>query len=349
MSALSTRLTERFGSRYPFASAGMAFVGETAELAVAVSNAGGIGAVGVGFTPPERLREIIHEMRDRTGGRPFNINFITFLGNDEQVQVCAEERVPIASFHWGHPPAHQLALLLDAGVSLWEQVGCAEAAEQAVDDGVEVIVAQGWEAGGHNYGGLPTFVSVPTVVDAVGDRAMVLAAGGVTDGRQVAAALCLGADGVWVGTRLVASAEARVHPEHHRRLIASSGEDTVRSAIFGPEWPAFNPMRLQRNRVVAEWTDRLAEVPTQRDDLDEVGQTVFLGEPTVMRKFNVLLPVPETTADWEEMPWLMGQGVGLVRDVRPAAEIVEAMMAEAAGVLGKLSGRAAGLEARDTA
>ncbi|MFF2122528.1 nitronate monooxygenase [Kitasatospora sp. NPDC058184] len=115
------------------------------------------------------------------------------------------------------------------------QVGSADAAERAVDDGVEVVVAQGWEAGGHTYGGLPTIVGVPAVVDAVGDRALVLAAGGITDGRQVAAALCLGADGVWVGTRLVASREAQVHPEHHRRLVAALGEDTVRTGIFGPE------------------------------------------------------------------------------------------------------------------
>jgi enoyl-[acyl-carrier protein] reductase II len=317
----------------------MAFVGENADLAVAVTNAGGIGAVGVGFTPAEPLREIIREVRERTGAQPFNVNFITFLGNAEQVRVCAEEQVPIASFHWGHPPADQLQLLREAGVSVWEQVGSPEAARLAVDDGVEVIVAQGWEAGGHNYGGLPTMVNVPAIVDAVGDAALVLAAGGITDGRQVAAALCLGADGVWVGTRLVASREARVHPEHHRRMIESSGQDTVRSAIFGPEWPAFNPMRLQRNRVVAEWTDRLAEVPTERDGLEEVGTTVFLGKPTVMRKFNVLLPVPETTADWEEMPWLMGQGVGLINSIEPAGDIVRRMMNDAAGVLAALSSR----------
>jgi enoyl-[acyl-carrier protein] reductase II len=317
----------------------MAFVGETADLAVAVTDAGGIGAVGVGFTPPETLREVIREVRDRTGGRPFNINFITFIDNAEQVKVCAEEQVPIASFHWGHPPADQLQLLHEAGVSVWEQVGSPAAARLAVDDGVEAVVAQGWEAGGHNYGGLPTMVNVPAIVDAVGGAALVLAAGGITDGRQIAAALCLGADGVWVGTRMAASREARVHPEHHRRMVESSGQDTVRSAIFGPEWPAFNPMRLQRNRVVAEWTDRLAEVPTERDGLEEVGNTVFLGEPTVMRKFNVLLPVPETTADWEEMPWLMGQGVGLIHSIEPAGDIVRRMMNDAADVLAAFSSR----------
>ncbi|MFE7424292.1 NAD(P)H-dependent flavin oxidoreductase [Streptomyces sp. NPDC057545] len=201
-----------------------------------------------------------------------------------------------------------------------QQVGSADAVRRAVGDGVEVVVAQGWEAGGHNYGGLPTMVGVPAVVDAVGEHALVLAAGGITDGRQVAAALCLGTDGVRVGTRLVASHEAQVHPEHHRRLIASLGEDRVRTGIFGPEWPDFNPMRVQRDRVVAEWSDRLAEVPPYRDELEQVGTTVFQGEETVLRKFNVLPPVPATEADWEGMPWLMGQGVGLVHDIRPAQE-----------------------------
>ncbi|WP_369212767.1 nitronate monooxygenase [Streptomyces flavofungini] len=112
-------------------------------------------------------------------------------------------------------------------MSVWERAASAEAALRAVEDGVEVVVAQGWEAGGHNYGGLPAMVGVPAVVDAVEGRALVLAAGGITDGRQAAAALCPGADGVWVGTLLVASQEAHVHPEHQRRLIAAQGQDTV--------------------------------------------------------------------------------------------------------------------------
>ncbi|WSA04206.1 nitronate monooxygenase [Streptomyces sp. NBC_00841] len=295
--------------------------------------AGGVGAVGAGLMSPDTLRQIIHEIRKGVGSAPFHINLITYFDNTELVRVCVEERVPIVSFHWGHPPAHQLKQLREAGISVWEQVGSADAARRAVDDGVEVVVAQGWEAGGHNYGGLPTMVGVPAVVDAVGEHALVLAAGGITDGRQVAAALCLGADGVWVGTRLVASREAQVHPEHHRRLIASLGEDTVRTGIFGPEWPDFNPMRVQRDRVVAQWSDRLAEVPPHRDELEQVGTTVFQGEETVLRKFNVLPPVPATEADWEEMPWLMGQGVGLVHDIRPAGDLVRDVMGQAERVL----------------
>lgn len=332
MTGITTRLTEKFGTRHAFASAGMAFAGEMPELAAAVCGAGGIGAIGVGFTPGEVLRNRIGVLRSSTTA-PFNINFITCFGNDEQVAVCAEEKTPIVSFHWGHPPEQQIRLLKDAGCSLWEQVGSVEDGVRAAGDGIDVVVAQGWEAGGHNYGGLGTMALVPAMLDAIGETTLVLASGGIADARGVAAALALGADGVWVGTRLVASKEAYVHPEHHSRLMAAEGKDTVRSAVFGPEMPDFNPMRLLRCAVVDDYTDRLQDVPKQRDDLPVVGKTMFLGQPHTKRKFDVLLPTPETTGDWEEMAWLSGQGVGLVKDIRPAADIVAEMMNGAAEIL----------------
>jgi NAD(P)H-dependent flavin oxidoreductase YrpB (nitropropane dioxygenase family) len=162
----------------------------------------------------------------------------------------------------------------------------------------------------------------------------------------VAAALCLGADAVWVGTALVASHEANVHPEHKRRLVEASGADAVLTSIFGPEWPDFNPMRVLRNRVVAEWGDRLAEVPTDRGSLEEIGRTLFLGEEIVARRFASFVPVPETTGDFEEMAWLAGQGVGFVHDVRPAARIVEEMMAEAESAVLRVHAVAASTESR---
>ncbi len=333
--SLDTPLTRRYGVPHPFVGAGMAFASQTPDLAIAVSNAGGIGPIGVGFSTPEVLRETIQAVRAGVGDRPFHVNFITCFDNEALVPVCVEEQVPIVSWHWGHPSERNVGLLREAGIAQWEQVGTTEAARRAVDDGFEGIVAQGWEAGGHNYGGLPTFVLVPELRDALGDEVLLLASGGVVDGRAAAAALCLGADGVWVGTRLLATPEAYVHPEHHRRLLESTGTDTVRSGVFGPEMPDFNPMRLQRNRVVADWTDRLAEVPTDRSAEPVIGETVFLGGPHVKRKFDVLLPTEHTTGDFEEMAWLMGQGVGRVRDIRPAAEVVETMMAEAARLLGR--------------
>lgn len=335
---LATRFTERYGCKHPFAGAGMAWACARPDFAAAVCAAGAVGAltgVPVVLTPDD-LRAAIRELRRRTDGA-FHVNLITGFPNDEPVEVCAQERVPIVSFHWGHPPAAQLARLREAGVSVWEQVGSAEAARRAVADGVDAVIAQGTEAGGHNYGELPTFVQVPAIVDAVGAEALVLAAGGVVDGRQVAAALSLGADAVWVGTALLASTEANVHAEHKRRLVAAAGTDAVLSSIFGPEMPAFNPMRVLRNRVVTEYEGRLDEVPTDRDDLEEIGRTVWLGEEIGVRKFHAFVPVPETSGDWEEMAWLAGQGVGLIRDIRPAREIVEDMMDQAEAVLSRLS------------
>lgn len=330
---LSTRLTGRYGVKHPFVQAGMAFAGERPELAMAVGRGGGIGGIGVGFTPADQLRGIIAKLRD--AGAPYHINFITCFGNDEQVRATAEEKVPVASFHWGLPPADQIKMLKDSGADVWVQVGGVEDGEKAVDLGADLIVAQGWEAGGHNYGGMGTMALVPAMVDAVGDRAMVLASGGVADGRGVAASLALGADGVWVGTRLLASEEAWVHPEHHRRLIAATGADTTRSGVFGPEMPDFNPMRLMRVSPTEEFEGRLDEVPMERAGEPVIGHTTFLGQPHEKRRFDVILPTPDTTGDFEEMAWLMGQGVGLVRDIRPAAAIVEEMMADAERLLGR--------------
>jgi NAD(P)H-dependent flavin oxidoreductase YrpB (nitropropane dioxygenase family) len=323
----------------------MAFVCERADLAAAVTSAGGVGALS-GFAPPDTLRAAIREVRARTEG-PFHVNLLGVLPNDDQVAVCVEESVPIVSFHWGHPPAHQLAALREAGASVWEQVGSVGAARRAVADGVDAVVAQGAEAGGHNYGELPAIAQIPEIADAVSGRALVLAAGGIVDGRQAAAALCLGADAVWVGTALVASIEANAHPEHKRRLVEAASTDAVLTSIFGPEWPDFNPMRVLRNRVVTEWSDRLAEVPTQRDGLEEIGRTLLLGEEIVARKFASFVPVPETTGDFEEMPWLAGQGVGLIHEIRPAGRIVEELMAGAEATLARL--QAAGVPAGSAA
>lgn len=338
MAPLSNRFTRRFGCLHPFTAAGMAFAGEKPEFVAAVSNAGGIGALGVGFIPADDLRMRLHKIKSLTT-KPFNVNFITCFDNDAQIRMIAEEKPPIVSFHWGHPSAEHLRLLLDAGISVWEQVGSVEDAKRALGNGVEVIIAQGFEAGGHNYQSLPTMALIPEMVDAL-DGAMVLASGGISDGRGVAASLALGADGVWVGTRLLAAQEAYVHPEHIRRIIQAHGEDTRFSRVFGPEMPHFNPMRLLRNRVVEEYSDRLEDVPMDRSDLEVIGETRFLGVREIMRKFNVILPTPETQADWEEVPFLAGQGVGQVSKVQPAADIVTEMMEEAATILGRLAPRA---------
>jgi enoyl-[acyl-carrier protein] reductase II len=136
---------------------------------------------------------------------------------------------------------------------------------------------------------------------------------------------------------MVATQESAVHPEHKRRIVAASGEQTVLSSIFGPEWPHFNPMRVIRNRIVEEWNDRPSEVPTRRDGLPEIGRTRLFGQDMAMRRFDAILATEDTEADWEEMPWLGGQGIGLIHDIPSATDAVERMMTEAGDILVRLS------------
>jgi NAD(P)H-dependent flavin oxidoreductase YrpB (nitropropane dioxygenase family) len=201
------------------------------------------------------------------------------------------------------------------------------AAKRAVDDGIDVVVAQGEEAGGHNFAALPTFALVPLVVDAVAP-ALVLAAGGIADGRGLAAALMLGADGAWIGTRLVATDESAAHDEYKARLVAAKATDTVRTSLFGPETPDFNPMRVLRNRVVAE--------SPVGGDRPVIGRMMLGDEPVEMLRFSNLVPMRgATTGDLEEMALLAGQGVGMVDGVKSAGSVIADITARAGEMLGR--------------
>jgi NAD(P)H-dependent flavin oxidoreductase YrpB (nitropropane dioxygenase family) len=143
---LSTRIKTRFTREYrvehPIALAGMAFVGTAPNLAIAVCEAGGVGSIGVGPLPGESIRKLIREVRSATD-RPLNANFITFLATEQQIEVCIEEAVAIVSFHWGHPPREVISRLHTAGIKVWEQVGSPETAKEAVELGIDLIIAQG--------------------------------------------------------------------------------------------------------------------------------------------------------------------------------------------------------------
>lgn len=330
---LQTRLTQRYGVQVPIVQAGMAFVAGP-RLAIAVCRAGGIGSLGVGLMPPAAFVPAIASIRAAVGGA-FNANLLTPFVNDEIVGAVCDAAPPIVSFHWGHPQRRWIDRLAAAGCSVWEQVGSVDAARRAVGDGVELVIAQGSEAGGHNYGSLPTFVLVPEVVDAAGG-ALVLAAGGVSDGRGLAAALALGADGVSVGTRMVATAEADAMSQYKEALVGAAGTDTVRTSVFGPQWPDFNPMRVLRTPLVDEYHDRVAEVPKDTGGLPVVARLPFCGQTLEMHRFDAFVPAEGTTGNPQDMPLLAGEGVGLVRSIEPAADVVQAMVRTAEQVLARL-------------
>jgi enoyl-[acyl-carrier protein] reductase II len=329
---IQTRFTEAYGLSTPIAQAGMAFVGMAPDLVIAVSNAGALGCLGVGLMPAPALTQTIAAIQAATA-RPFNVNLITPFAGQAHIDAVCAAGVAVASFHWGHPSRTWIEQLHAAGVRVFEQVGSVEDARRAVEDGVDVVVAQGQEAGGHNFSTLPTFALVPLVLDAVAP-ALVLASGGIADGRGLAAALMLGADGGWVGTRFVATAESEAHEEYKSRVVAAQATETVRTGMFGPEYPQFNPTRVLRNRVVRQWQGREAEVPTDTSDLPVIGHTDLGGERVEMRKFSNLVPMRgRTTGDLEEMALLAGQGVGLVNAVQPAATVVAEMTAQARAML----------------
>ena len=244
---LRTRLTEQYGLDVPVVSAGMAFVAR-APLAAAVSQAGGLGTVGASMMTPELLDSEIAAVRGVTD-RPFGVNVIPRFGTDELIAAAAAARVPVVTFFWDEPGAGWIATLQEAGTRVWVQVGSPEEARAAVDMGADALVVQGAEAGGHNRSVAATTTLVPAVTDAVG--VPVIAAGGIADGRGLAAVLALGASGALLGTRFLMSAEADTSAEMQSRIAAAGVGDTARNNVFGPEFPDATVRGLRNTQALA--------------------------------------------------------------------------------------------------
>jgi len=332
---LSTRFTQKAGIRHPFICAGMGFVCDKVDLCIAVSKAGGVGALSASLLSPMDLREKIRQVKAATSN-PFHINFLTLFPHDEQLKVCIEEKVPAVSFHFGLPSQVEVTSLQSAGVAIWTQIGSVDDAKEARVLGVDAIVVQGGEAGGHTYDGMPISALLPAVRDAVDDT-LLFAAGGIADGRTAAAALAAGADAIWVGTLMVATTEANAHQEYKRKLVEAEGEQTIVTGVYGPENSRFNPMRVLENETINTWQNRVQDIPKDRSHLEPIGSTLFAGQKIPVKPFDTLVLVPETTGDLSQMPMLAGQGVGLVKDIQPTETVIETVMNDAASVVERQS------------
>jgi len=183
--------------------------------------------------------------------RPFGVNFVLQWDQWERLELCLAENVPVVSFFWGDPKPY-LEAAHKGGAIVMQTVGSASEAKRMADIGVDVVVAQGqgWEAGGHVWGQIATMVLVPIVADTVWPMP-VIAAGGIADGRGVAAALVLGAAGAWVGTRFLASEEAYIHPVYRELLLKANETDTVYTTLFDGGWPSA-PHRVLQNSTFNE-------------------------------------------------------------------------------------------------
>ncbi|MBI2205714.1 MAG: nitronate monooxygenase [Candidatus Rokubacteria bacterium] len=322
---LHTRLCDLLGIRYPICQAGMAFVARS-RLAAAVSEAGGLGVLAAAHASPAELRAEIRRVRDLTD-KPFGVDilFATIRAAGSEVErhsddvrgwtdVALDERVPVIIAGLGNPgPATAEAHRL--GIKVMALCGNVKQARAHVANGVDVVIAQGHEAGGHTgrVGGL---VLIPAVVEAVAPRP-VIAAGGIADGRGLVAALALGADGVWLGTRFIATVEGHGHDNYKQKIVAIDDEGTVIS-----RGSTGKTCRLIRNNFTREWEKRTGEIQPFPIQFERVGK------PAAIRA--------REEGDVENGAAACGQSSALIHDVRPVRDVIEGMVAEAERVLERL-------------
>jgi NAD(P)H-dependent flavin oxidoreductase YrpB (nitropropane dioxygenase family) len=322
---LSTQITQDYGINAPIISAGMACVA-TPTLAAAVSNAGGMGTFSAVMASPEDLRRMIRETRTLTSA-PFGVDFVTGFASADYIQVCISEQVPVVIFFWDFPPQTWVTQLQNSGVKVWMEVGSVAEAQQAQAIRFDAIVAQGSEGGGHNRSEASTFNLLPAICQTVAPIP-VIAAGGIIDGKSMVAALALGAEAVWCGTRFLASEEAHAHPEYKARVLQACLGETTRTTLFGPEMPG-QMMRVLRNRVVNQWGDRPETAIQSPEAQSTIGSTTINGCSMPVPKFSIILPTPEMSGDFEEMCLTMGESSGNITMLRPAGDIVHSMVKEA--------------------
>lgn len=303
---MTTRVTELFSIQHPIIQAGMVWVSGW-KLASAVSNAGGLGIIGAGSMKPDLLREHLQKTAAATT-RPFGVNVPLLRGDiDDLISVMLQENVKIIFTSAGHPGRH-IEKFKNAGCIVVHVVANVKQAMKAQEVGCDSVVAEGFEAGGHNgLDEITTLSLIPQVVDAV--NIPVIAAGGIADGRGMLAAFALGADAVQVGTRFAATVESSAHEVYKQKIVDAKDGDTVLT------YRNILPVRAMKNPFMSEVQKEETQKGMTRERMMELHakgrerKGIFEG-------------------NWEEGEMEMGQSSGLVHDIIPAAEVINRMMRE---------------------
>jgi NAD(P)H-dependent flavin oxidoreductase YrpB (nitropropane dioxygenase family) len=336
---ITTPLTTLLGIRHPILLAGMART-SNGRLAAAVSNAGGLGVIGGFMYTPDQLREIVAELKAHLASPalPFGIDLALpqvgggarktnhdYTGGklDELIDITIESGARLFVSAVGVPPRKVIERLHAAGILVMNMVGHPKHAVKALELGVDMVCAQGGEGGGHT-GDLANSVLIPAVVDVArqyrpkmlgGEQtALVVAAGGISNGRGLASSLMQGAAGVWVGTRFVASVEAGCSEEHKKEVVSCGFDGTQTTLVLSGR-----PLRMKTNDYIRKWH-------AQADKIQELCS-------------KGVVPIEQDIEDGNDfdVPHLMGQVAGAIKKIQPAGEIVDEMVAEAVDML-KLGG-----------
>lgn len=311
---MQNRVTQLFGIKYPIIQAGMIWCSGW-RLAAAVSNAGGLGIIGSGSMYPEVLREHIQKCKAATD-KPFAVNVpMLYPDIDKHMQIIIEEKVPIVFTSAGNPKTWT-PMLKQNGIKVVHVVSSAKFAKKSEDAGVDAIVAEGFEAGGHNgREETTTLCLIPQVVESV--KIPVIAAGGIGTGKSMLAAMALGAEGVQIGSRFVASEESSAHPNFKQVVINANEGDTVLTL------KALTPVRLIKN----EFYKRVEEAQARCASVEELKE--ILGRARAKKGMF--------EGDLVEGELEIGQISALIKEIKPAAEIVKEIVEEYNATLKQIS------------
>lgn len=311
---MKTRLTDLLGIEYPIIQGGMAWVA-TAELAAAVSNGGGLGLIAAGGAPAEVVREQIKKARTLTD-KPFGVNVMlmsTFA--DEVMQVVIEEKPAVVATGAGNP-AKYIPALKEAGIKILPVIASVAMAKRMEKSGVDGVIAEGTEAGGH-IGELTTMVLVPQIVDAV--EIPVVAAGGFADKRGTVAAFALGADGIQVGTRFICSDECIAHENYKQAVLKAKDRDAV---VTGRSTGA--PVRALKNKLTREY-ERLEKAGAPFEEIEA------LGVGGLRRAFE--------EGDVQTGSLMAGQSAAMVNKIEPCADIIKSYFDGVEEILDNISNK----------
>jgi len=320
---LQNRLTELVHLRLPIVQAPMGGGIAGPRLAAAVSNAGGLGLLPIWPMQLELAARQLIELRRATSAF-FGVNLNVAFGPQAHLDLALKLAVPVIHFFWGDC-APFVARAKSKGAVVMATVASASEARRARDAGVDVLVAQGLEAGGHVWGKIGLAALVPSVVDA-GGGLPVVAAGGIADGRGLASALMLGASGAMVGTALLVADECDAHPKYKAAILNADNDETAYGTVFDVGWPGA-PCRVLRNSTLEAW--KRAGSPPSGKRPGESDIVAHGAADTPIPRYSVAPPSRDVEGNVEAMALYAGQGVGLVRTAAPAATIISKIVQDA--------------------